>query len=79
MEAKNSGRMTVKILSERLDKEVKNLTETVKILEKRLNESDEKVKQLEEKLAENKEEPLNHDERRSNAKYVNKYLKKRTD
>ena len=76
MEAKNSGRMTVKILSERFDKEVKNLKETVKILEKRLNESDEKVKQLEEKLAENKEEPLNHDEREIKCKVCEQIFEK---
>ena len=55
MEAKNNGIMTVKILSEMFDKEVKCLKETVKVLEKRLNDSDEKVKQLEEKWGERKQ------------------------
>ena len=52
MEAKQNGRLTLKILSEEFKKEVKYLKETVKLLENRLNNSDTKVKMLEEKLAE---------------------------
>ena len=55
MEAKQNGRLTIKILSEEFKKEVNYLKETVKLLENRLNDSDTKVKVLEEKLAEKPE------------------------
>ena len=52
---KAKGRMTVKILSEKFDKEITHLKETVKLLEKRLENSETKMKLLEEKSSKEKE------------------------
>ena len=62
MEAKTSGRLTIKILSEHFVKEMKSLKETIAALENRLNDSDGKVKILENKLAKKEEVLENIDE-----------------
>jgi uncharacterized Fe-S radical SAM superfamily protein PflX len=59
MEAKKNGRMTIKVLSEEFEKEIKSLKGIVKLLEKRLDDSERKVEILEEKLGE-KEEVVEH-------------------
>ena len=51
MEGKKNGRLTVKMLSDEVEKEFKHLKETVKILEGKVNNANLKVKELEEKLA----------------------------
>ena len=43
MEAKKNGRLTIKTLSEEVDKEFKNLKKIVTSLEKRLDDSEQKV------------------------------------
>ena len=43
MEAKINGRMTVQILSEEFEKEIKSMKCIVKLLEKRLDDSEKKV------------------------------------
>ena len=61
MEAKTNGRITIKMLSEHFDKEMKIMKETIISLEKRLNDSDNKVKSLEEKFPKKEEAPKNSD------------------
>ena len=56
MEAKKSGRLTIKNLSDEVYKEIKTLKTTLTSLEKRLDDSEQKVKHLEEKLAQKAEE-----------------------
>ena len=55
MEAKKNGRMTIRILSEEFEKEVKSLKGIVKLLEKRLDDSEKKVEILEDKLGKREE------------------------
>ena len=78
MEAKNTGRITVKMLSEMFEKEVKGLKEMVKVLEKRLNESDVKVKQLEEKVGVKEKELAKCAEKEIKCKACEKIFDKET-
>ena len=69
MEAKKNGRLTIKILSEEVDKELKKLKQIVTSLENRLDGSEQKVKYLEEKLAQKAGETENLDEMHIKCKF----------
>ena len=75
MEAKKNGRLTIKTLSEEVDKEFKNLKKIVASLEKTLDDSEQKVKYLEEKLVQQAEGAENHEEMQIEYKFCEETFK----
>ena len=79
MEAKKNGRLTIKLLSEEVDKELNNLKTIVVSLEKRLDDSEQKVKYLADKLAQKEDETQNLHEMHKKCKFCEETFISKTD